>query len=382
MLRKISVVLLVATVTASAGSASQNNQRFEAKVQQKMADHQLPGLAVAHIKAGEVVYSNTFGFREVESETRLDQNTVMYGASLTKFMFATFVMQLVNEGKIDLDVSIAQLLPKPLPEYERFADLEGDERWKQLTLRILLSHLTGFPNFRFFPPTGEFDPDGKLEFLFDPGYRYGYSGEGYYIAQLVIEEALNIKTRDQFYSRFFEPLGMTRTDLIWQDRFRPNFAQGYTAEGVNEGHNMQSNARAAGSMDTTLSDYSAWVAAYIHGDLLDAETREEQLTAVMSITSRHQFPPWDTTPGSAHKTVGLGAGVGIKVFNGLKGPGFFHGGHNEKTDNLLLCLVETQECVIFLMNTAKGHLVFPQLVNELLGDTGLPWSWHFSGLAE
>lgn len=98
----------------------------------------------------------------METETPLDENTVMYGASLTKFMFATYVMQLAEEGKIDIDVSIAQQLPKPLPAYERFADLHGDERWKQLTLRVLLSHFTGFPNYRFFPPTGGFDPNGKI----------------------------------------------------------------------------------------------------------------------------------------------------------------------------------------------------------------------------
>ncbi|MBO6506011.1 MAG: beta-lactamase family protein [Kordiimonadaceae bacterium] len=379
MLQKISTLFYIVLATTSAVTASEKNQKFEAKVQQIMATHQLPGLAVGHIKGGELIYSNTFGYREVETETPLDENTVMYGASLTKFMFATYVMQLAEEGKIDIDVSIAQQLPKPLPAYERFADLHGDERWKQLTLRVLLSHFTGFPNYRFFPPTGGFDPNGKLEFLFDPGFRYGYSGEGYYIAQLVIEEALKMDTREEFKRRFFAPLGMARTDLIWQDRFRPNFAQGYTVDGVNEGHNMQSNARAAGSMDTTLSDYSSWVAAYIRGDLMKAESRAVQLQATLPITSRHQFPPWDTTPGTAHETAGLGAGVGVKVFKGPKGPGFFHGGHNEKTDNLLLCLVETEECVIFLMNTAKGHLVFPQLVEALLGQTGMPWSWHFSG---
>ncbi len=370
------------SATPAVGSVNEKSQSIDADVRKMMADYQLPGLAVAHIKNGQLVYSNTFGFREVETKTPLDENTVMYGASLTKFMFATYVMQLVEEGKINIDVSIAEQLPKPLPTYERFADLEGDDRWKQLTLRILLAHLTGFPNYRFFPPTGGFDPDGKLKFLFEPGYRYGYSGEGYYIAQLVVEEALKLDTRQELYDRFFKSLGMTRTDLVWQDRFRPNFARGYTADGVNEGHNMQSNARAAGSMDTTLSDYTKWVAAYIRGDLMKAETREEQLKSTMPITSRHQFPPWDTTPGTAHQTAGLGAGVGVKLFIGPKGASFFHGGHNEKTDNLLVCLLETQECGIFLMNTAKGHLVFPQLVEELLGNTGLPWSWQFSGLVK
>lgn len=382
MIRKLLFCLTALISTSNAVCAKEDRPDFEALVHQLMEQYRVPGLAVAHIHNGETVYQSTFGYREVETQTPLDENTVMYGASLTKFMFATYVMQLVEEGKIDIDRSIAEQLSKPLPDYERFADLEGDARWKQLTLRMLLAHLTGFPNYRFFPPNSDFDPDARLAFVFDPGFRYGYSGEGYYMAQLVVEEALGLDTRKQFYERFFNPLDMGRTDLVWQERFRTNFAQGYTADGVNEGHNMQSNARAAGSMDTTLADYAKWVAAYVRGDLMDPATREEQLNAVMPITSKHQFPPWDPTPGTAHKTAGLGTGVGIKVFSGPMGRGFFHGGHNEKTDNLLVCLTDRQECAVFLMNTAKGHLLFPELVEALIGDTGLPWSWQFSGLVD
>lgn len=69
----------------------------------------------------------------------------MYGASLAKFAFAYMVMQLVDERKIDLDRSIADYLPKPLPDFPFYEALKGDDRWRKLTPRILLSHTTASP---------------------------------------------------------------------------------------------------------------------------------------------------------------------------------------------------------------------------------------------
>ena len=69
--------------------------------------------------------------------------------TLTKAAFAYMVLQLIDEGKINPDASIATYLPKPLPEYEDYADLAGDERWRALTPRVILNHTTGFANFRW-----------------------------------------------------------------------------------------------------------------------------------------------------------------------------------------------------------------------------------------
>lgn len=367
-------------VQSPAQAQVQDMAEVDRFVGQLVEQHELPGLGLAIIKEGEIVYQKTFGYREVESCTPLDADTVMYGASLTKFVFSALVMELAHEGRLDMDASIATLLPKPLPDYMRYADLAGDERWRDLTLRRLLAHQSGFPNFRFFPPNSDFDPDAKLAFVFDPGVRYGYSGEGYYVAQLVVEEALGIKTGPELQKRFFDPLKMTRTSLTWQDNFRPNFAQGYTVDGENKGHNMQSNVRAAGSMDTTLHDFSRWVAAFMAGDLIAPEARKELFRPGLPITSMRQFPPWDPTDNPANKKSSLAAGIGVETFTGPRGHGFLKGGHNDKTDNMLLCLTEQDECILLLMNTAKGDRVFPQIIEELVGPTGFPWGWKYSSL--
>lgn len=377
---KTTAFALVAILLISSAAIAQSHSEYDQKIEALMAAEKVPGVALAIIEGGEVTYKKTYGYREIETQTPMDDDTVMYGASITKFVFSAFVMQLVDEEKLDLDRSIASLLPKPLPEYERFADLATDDRWRALTLRRLLNHTAGFPNFRFFLPDGGFDRDAKLKFFFAPGERYGYSGEGYYIAQLVVEEALGIKTGPELQRRFFDPLGMTRTSLIWRDDFRPNFAQGYTVDGENLGHNMQSNVRAAGSMDTTITDLSAWTAAFMRGELIGESVREELWSGGIPITSSHQFPTLDNTVEPRNGAVHLAAGIGVETWVGPQGRGFLKGGHNEKTDNMLVCLIEADRCVLLLSNTAKGDRTFPQIIEMILGDTGFPWHWKYSSL--
>ena len=93
-------------------------------VTQAMQAAHVTGLAVAVFNANQPAYVQAYGWRDKEKQLPFDVNTVTYGASLTKAVFATLVMQLVQEGKLDLDKSIADYLPKPLPAYEKYADLE------------------------------------------------------------------------------------------------------------------------------------------------------------------------------------------------------------------------------------------------------------------
>lgn len=353
-----------------------------------MAEHNVPGLAYALIEDGEVKVQKTYGYAKVEEGLELNKDTVMYAASLTKLVFAVYVLQLVDEGALDLDVPIGTYLKKPLPEYtgdgdsilENYTDLKGDPRWQKLTLRMLLSHTTGLPNYRFFSPEGTFDRERKLQFFFDPDERYGYSGEGYYIAQLVVEEATGRETASELQRRFFDPLDMTRTSLTWRDDFMPNYTHGYSAEGENLRHNMQSNARAAGSMDTTPNDLAAWVAALMGGQLLSDAAFAELVGSGFPITSRHQFPTLDATSYGPNREIDLSAGVGTVNWKGPQGRGFVKGGHNEKTDNLMVCLLERNRCVLLMSNAAKGGLIFPQIFEKALGPTGLPWSWEYASL--
>src|SRR6185295_7208662 len=174
-----------------------------------MAATRAKGIAIAVIDKGQVAHVRSYGSRNAAGDP-LELDSIMYGASLTKTTFAYFVLQLVDRGLLDLDRSIADYLPKPLPDYNdpeigvryaRWSDLAGDDRWKKLTPRLLLNHASGFHNFGFL------EPDGKLKFHFDPGTRYSYSGDGIILLQFVLEKGLGLNVGEEMQKRIFDPLG-------------------------------------------------------------------------------------------------------------------------------------------------------------------------------
>ncbi len=328
------------------------------------------GLALAVIEHGAVVHVAAYGIRNAAGDP-LTAQTIMYGASLTKTAFACLVMQLVDEGRLDLDASIADLLPRPLPDYADYHDLASDPRWKDLTLRILLTHTTGFANFRWL------EADGRLRFHSDPGSRYGYSGEGFYIAQLVLEEALGLDVGKEMQARLFDRFGMPRTSMQWRADFRPNLADGFRQDGSSEPHDERSSVSAAGSMDTDIADQARLWAAIVRGDGLTGASRAELVRPQFPITSAHQFPSLAAATNPANATIGLAAGLGLVTFQSPRGEVWFKGGHNEWTGNLVVCIERMLRCVVLLSNDVRAERIYPELVHTILGPLGLPWAWEY-----
>lgn len=336
------------------------------------------GLAVAVIDNGRVVFTKAYGVRNAANEP-LQNDTVMYGASLTKSAFAYMVMQLVDEGKLDLDRSIAEYLPEPLPNYSSAADarayvpwagLAGDERWRKITPRMLLTHSAGFNNFAFD------EPDGKLRIHFEPGARYAYSGAGILLLQFVLERGLGLDVGAEMNRRVFEPNGMKRTSMKWRADFRPNLADGFDINGKVEPHDERSRVRAAGSMDTTIEDIAQFAASYVRGDRLSGSARKEMVRPQLPIFTMTQFPSLQA-PQSTQPIPSLSAALGLVAFSGPQGAGFYKGGHNDITGNTWVCVEANKRCVVILANDVRAEPAFPAIVRSILGETGAPWAWEY-----
>jgi CubicO group peptidase (beta-lactamase class C family) len=343
---------------------------IDTEARRMMADARVQGLAMAAVDDGKVVFVRAWGHRNVEKKLPLEIDTIMYGASLTKFAFAYMVMQLVDEGKIDLDRSIADYLPKPLPEYEFYAALSTDERWRKLTARILLSHTSGLANFAFL------EPDEKMRLHFDPGSRYAYSGEGYILMQFVLETGLGLKLGDEMQRRVFDRFRMTRTAMMWREDFAGNLADGYGGDGSFEAHSRRSRPRAAGSMDTTIDDFAKFLAGFVRGEGLSARSRAEMVKPQIPIATPSQFPTFLETSSPAMQAIKLSAGLGVITFEGPYGRAFFKGGHNDTTGNQAICVETTRRCVLYLANDVRAESLYQRLTEATLGDPGMPWSWE------
>jgi CubicO group peptidase (beta-lactamase class C family) len=240
----------------------------------------------------------------------------------------------------------------------------------------VLSHSTGFANFRWL------EEDGKLRFHHPPGTRYGYSGEGFYVLQLALEEGLGLDVGAEMQRRVFDRFGMTRTSMSWRPDFAGNLADGYGLDGTMEPHDERSSASAAGSMDTTIRDQARLWAGIVRGDALSAAARAELVRPQIAIASAHQFPTLRTEPGEGNAAIGLAAGLGLVTFRDGSGPAFFKGGHNDWTGNMALCLEARQRCLVLLANDVRAERIYPEVARLVLGETRMPWDWEYGWLAE
>src|SRR5271165_6780043 len=226
-------------------------------VSRLMKAAEVPGVGLALFNDGKLAYLKGYGIRDKEKNLPLTVDSIMSGASFTKVAFAYLVLQLADKSTLDLDKPIYQYLPKPLPEYPTYKDLANDPRYKQITARMLLSHTSGFPNWR------AFEDDRKLKIHFDPGSRYAYSGEGIDLLQLVVETVTKKPLEQSMQEHIFQPFGMTRTSMIWESRFESDFANGYDEYGRSVGAHRWEHADAAGSMQTTIGDLARFMQAVI-----------------------------------------------------------------------------------------------------------------------
>jgi len=380
MVRRRSLLSLLAAVVVGACAVAPPGlpapQAIDDAARRAMAQSGANGLAIAVIADGELHHVASFGRRNARGEP-LQPHTVMYGASLTKAVFAYTVLQLVDEGRLDLDTTIDRYLAQPLPSYPPdprsgpWHHLAGDERWRKLTPRILLSHRAGFANFAFL------EPDRRLRFHFEPGTRYAYSGEGLILLQFVLERGLGLDLGKEMQRRVFDRFGMRRTSMAWRPDFAANLADGYTRDGQPRPHDERSKVRAAGSMDTTIEDFARFAAGFMRGEGLSAKARAEMVSAQWPITTARQFPSLAPELPPARRRPDLAAGLGVVVFTGPQGPGFFKGGHDDITGNTWVCIERRRRCVVLLANDVRAESAFPGLVEFVLGETGVPWDWEY-----
>jgi CubicO group peptidase (beta-lactamase class C family) len=385
---RVLCLTLLAFCFSAAAQTIPNGAAIDAEVKQIMASTHAQGLAVAVIDHGEVGYLHAYGVRNAKGDP-LTTDTIMYGASLTKTVFAYTVMQLVDQGKLKLDTPIKDDLDNPLPsygpdpvfpdKYGPFKDLAGDPRWEKITPRMCLTHSTGFNNFWFI------EPDQKLRIHFDPGTRFSYSGEGFSLLQFVVEhgrkaQGLGLDVGDLTKANF-NRLGMTRTSLVFQNGIDPNVADGWNDQGQPQPHDKRSKVRVAGSMNTTISDLSKFVAALISGDGLSAASRAEITKPQLHIPTAHQFPLFGSDLPAKEQRKDLSAGLGVVVFDGPQGHGFYKGGHDGQTANTMVCVETGKRCVLILSNDVRSEAGFAELVKFILGETGVPYDWEYGAFA-
>ncbi|MEO1655972.1 MAG: serine hydrolase domain-containing protein, partial [Bacteroidota bacterium] len=230
-------------------------------------------MSYALINEGKIVYYRVLGYADKEKQIKADENTIWEAASISKSVFAYFVMKFVEEGKLDLD--------KPLYQYLPYPDIAYDDRYKKITARMVLSHRSGFPNWRF-----ESGAD-KLFIQFEPGSDYFYSGEGYQYLAMVLKHISKTNwagLEEIFQEKVARPLGMQHSRFIADDYIRKHKAKAYDDQGnwidklaIDWWKKNDTVFVAPTTLMTEPQDFSKWVRAIIKEEGLKKATFQEML---------------------------------------------------------------------------------------------------------
>lgn len=178
------------------------SEAFLAGLPEWMRAFGVPGLGIAVVEDGEVAWHRAFGVADTASSAAVDADSVFECASLSKPVFAYVALKLVDTGVLQLDRALAHY---HRPDYLA----KDDPRLDRITVRDVLRHSSGLPNWREHPDR---EP---LRTLAEPGKGVNYSGEAFYWLQLVAEQATG-ESLDQLARRhLFEPAGMRASTYTW-----------------------------------------------------------------------------------------------------------------------------------------------------------------------
>ena len=257
------------------------SDKVDKLVQDKMYNEQIPGLALAVIKDGKILKAQAYGFADVDSKTPAKTNTVFRIGSVSKQFVATAIMMLVEEGKIGLDEPVSKYLDAT------------PSRWKKITIRHLLTHTSGIPDFLNENIAVDASPDAfdqsvfkavaRRSLHFAPGDEWRYSNSNYHLLAMIIRKITGKPYGDFLRKRIFEPLGMTRTTVSPANRIYPDMASGYKWDnGLHHADSVAASVKAyaGGGILSTILDMAEWDAALYTDRLLKKSSLQQMWTPV------------------------------------------------------------------------------------------------------
>ncbi|WP_299684382.1 serine hydrolase domain-containing protein [uncultured Dokdonia sp.] len=347
MKTRITMILMVCIsfmMHAQNTSEKELLKTFDAHTPTALEKNNVPGLAVAIIKNGEVILKKGYGYSDVSHKELVTPTTGFNIGSISKMFTAWGIMKLVEDGKLALDTPAANYITS-----WKLPDSEFDS--KKVTIRNLLQHTAGlsvhgYPGYENKGEltstiqclSGNGDEEALVQLIMEPGSSWKYSGGGYSVLQLVIEEVSGTSFANYMETTIFKPLKMKHSSFTIDHRILKTSAKGYDKDG-NEIPLRLFNAQAAAGLHTTIEDLILFAKAS-----LSKNPVLSQESIALLIT------PTELSRGNY--------GMGYMVMNRF---GDFtlsgHGGSNKGWQSGFMLDFESKSGIIVLTNGSSGKKV-------------------------
>ena len=330
---------LVRFVPAQDEPVDPSQPAIDALVKQQMDEQHIPGLSLAVTVDNELIFTKGYGLANVELQSPALAESVYEIASLTKQFTAMAVLLLAQEGKLSLDDLVSRHLPEAPPA------------WAKITLRHLLTHTSGIPDYddakqpldsrRDYTEDELLKAAATLPLKFQPGVRWSYSNTGYVLLGILVHRVSGEEFGDFLRERIFGRLHMGSTRLNTADDLVPYRAGGYQLEDGrlrNQDYLAPTLAQTGdGGLVSSVVDLAKWEGAIQSGALVPPARWREIYTPV-SLNSGKTFP--------------YGFGWFIREQNGR--PFYEHSGHLQGFASHILRFPRARVSVIVLANLAQA----------------------------
>ena len=360
-------------------------------LQRQMQALGVPGIGIAVVEGGRLAWSRGFGRRDAAGEAPVDEATLFEMASLSKPVFAYLVLQLVDRGTLALDA--------PLVRYVR-PDYLAPNPWSdRITVRDVLRHSTGLPNWRAHPDRETLAP------AVAPGQRIDYSGEAFTWLQLAVE-AVTGESLDQTARRLlFAPAGMADSSYGWDAALAARSVRGHgTPDDAGAVAPKKQGLREAWDAALPIAaqwkkPLSAWRyadaqralpqarrnapdAVHWPGDILANSAASLRCTVAdyarfMALMVARDTPAWALKPATRERMLSRQIDVpgrfsdktlGWNLEATVRGPVFFHSGSNAGIfKTFALGDAARQRAIVIATNATNGNLLYRRVVRAATG---------------
>jgi CubicO group peptidase (beta-lactamase class C family) len=343
---------------------------LEQRIPEWMRRENVVGLSVALVQdvtsagAPTGTWQRGFGLKDKASGERVTPDTVFQAASLSKPVFAYAVLKACAEGVLDLDAPLTTYLPEPY--------IPDDPRLHRITVRHVLSHTPGLPNWR--------PKDRPLRIHLPAGERFAYSGEGYVYLQRVVERVSGQPLDAWMRSRLLDPLDMRSSSYVWLDAYGAQAARGHDAEGKPNEPGILRAPNAAYSLYTTAAEYARFVTTLLQPPddpaCLTVEQVAQMLTPQVPVNNAGFHVEWPPSRVRTHDQISWGLGWGIQQT--AHGKAFWHWGDNGDFQAFAMASPQQKRAMVCMANSKSGRALWADLFGLAFGGAQPAVSWLFS----